>query len=205
DIKDDIPPRIRGVRFHPLADTTMINNKHEAQSFVVNGNAGKYHLKAGQEIKVYGAFGLSLHALDFTNQSANRCGIYTLALKVDNELILSSRFNELDFSTVRNINSYKDYEVYKTNSWHYHKSFIEPGNQLEIYDFKPPSLGVVNTTKPGKHQVSYATTDAYGNESLLEFEYTAQAGPGALLPAQEPYDAYFPYNRENNFEYADEL
>jgi len=25
DIKDDIPPRIRGVRFHPLSDTTLIN------------------------------------------------------------------------------------------------------------------------------------------------------------------------------------
>ncbi len=44
DIKDDIAPRIRGVRVHPLSDTTMINGKHEAQSFVVLGSAGQYHL-----------------------------------------------------------------------------------------------------------------------------------------------------------------
>lgn len=204
-IKDDIPPRIRGVRFHPLADTTLINNKQEAQSFVVNGNAGKYHLKPGQDIKVYGAFGLSLHALDFLNESANRCGIYTLALKINDELISASRFDELDFSTVRHINTYKDYSAFKSHSWHYHKSFVEPGNMLEIYDFKSPELGVINETTPGKHQVTYATTDAYGNESKLEFEFTSLEKPSVLIPAPEPYDAYFPFDRENHFEYADEL
>lgn len=205
DIKDDIAPRIRGVRFHPLADTTLINNKHEAQSFVVNGNAGKYHLKAGQAINVYGAFGLSLHTLDYLNGYPNKCGIYTLALKVDDELICASRFDELDFSTVRNINSYKDYEVYKTNHWHYHKSFVEPGNKLEIYDFKSNTDGVINEKTPGKHQVNYTTTDAYGNTSELAFEFTTLARPEVQLPAPEPYDAYFPYDQENHFEYADEL
>jgi len=205
DIKDDIAPRIRGVRFHPLSDSTLINNKHVAQSFVVTGNAGKYHLKSGQEINVYGAFGLSLHTLDFLNGQSNRCGIYTLALKVDNELICASRFNELDFSTVRHINSYKDYEVYKNNHWHYHKSFVEPGNKLEIYDSPPPNNGVINKTKPGKHHVNYITTDAYGNESDLEFDFMVLAKPTVLLPSPEPYDAYFPYGQVNHFEYADEL
>ena len=205
DIKDDIAPRIRGVRFHPLSDTTLINNKHAAQSFVVNGNAGKYHLNAGQEIKVYGAFGLSLHTLDFLNENSNKCGIYTLALKVDDELICASRFDELDFTTVRNINSYKDYEAYKTHGWHYHKSYVEPGNRLEIYDFKSKSDGVINETKLGKHKVDYTTTDAYGNESQLEFEFTTLTTPLVALPTPEPYDAYFPFGQQNHFEYADEL
>ena len=205
DIKDDIAPRIRGVRFHPLADTTLINDKHEAQSFVVTGGAGKYNLKAGQNISTYGAFGLSLHTLDFLNGYPNRCGIYTLAVKVDNELICAQKFDELDFSTVRNINIYKDYVVYKNNNWHYHKSFIEAGNKLEIYDPATLNQGVIDIKKPGKHTIDYTTSDAYGNDSELKFDFTVLAKPNVQVPTQEPYDAYFPYGQVNHFEYTDEL
>jgi hypothetical protein len=205
DIKDDIPPRIRGVRFHPLSDTTLVNGEHEAKSFVVHGTRGQYKLKAGNEIKVYGAFGISLHALDFLNGYPNRCGIYSLELNVDSTLICKQTFDELDFSTFRHINSYSDYVVFRRNNWHYHKSFIEPGNELDIY-----SPGVVNRGKmffPEKddHNVNYITTDAYGNTSTLNFEFESLAKPNGALPGAEPYDAYFQFNRANEFEYKDEL
>jgi len=205
DVKDNIPPRIRGVRFHPLADTTLINGKHEARSFVVLGNAGKYHLKAGIKINVYGAFGLSLHTRDYLNDQPNHCGIYTLALNVNDALICAQRFDELDFATSRNINSYKDYEVFKNNQWHYHKSYVEPGNKLEIYHPKPLNNGIISIPGAGVHQVDYTVTDAYGNESRLSFEFETPANPGVPLPSPRPYDAYFGYGKNNHFEYSDEL
>lgn len=204
-IKDNIPPRIRGLRVHPLSDTTLVNGKPDAQSFVVLGDHGKYHLKAGTKINVYGAFGLSLHTRDYLNDQPNHCGIYTLTLQMDDDIICAQQFDELDFSTNRNINSYKDYQVFKRNSWHYHKSYIEPGNKLEIYHPAPINNGVISRKETATHRFSYTVTDAYNNTSKLEFDIETLAEPNGPLPPAETYDAYFTYGRENKFEYLNEL
>ena len=205
DIKDNIPPRIRGVRFHPLSDTTLINGENEAQSFVIHGSQGKYRLKSGLEIDVYGAFGISIHTLDYLDGYPNKCGVYSVDLKVDDEFISGQKFDELDFSTTRHINSYKAYDVYHTNRWHYHKSFIDPGNDLEIYNPETKNQGVLSFDKEGTHEVKYTIKDAYGNTSVLTFEFQSLASPNAQLPVPETYDAFFSYNRENEFTYGDEI
>lgn len=205
DIKDNIAPRIRGLRFHPLGDTTLINKKHAAQSYVVLGSNGKYHMKSSQPVEVYGSFGLSLHALDFLNGYPNKCGIYRLELTVDGELICAQEFDSLSFATVRNINSYNDHIVFKNNNWHYHKSYVEPGNRLNIYRPFPENRGLMNFKTDAIHEGVYKATDAYGNVSTLKFKFKSLAKPDATLPAPEPYDAYFSYNQENHFSYQDEL
>lgn len=205
DIKDNISPTIRGVRFHPLSDTSLVNGAGEAKSFVVLGSAGSYHLKAGQTITVYGAFGISLHALDFLNGYPNKCGIYRLELEVDGKNICTQEFDSLDFATVRNINAYKDYEVFKNNNWHYHKSYVEPGNHLDIYHPFPAGRGILNFPTDGLHHAVYKATDAYGNVSTLAFDFRSAANPDATIPEVKPYDAWFAWNQPNHFEYGDEL
>jgi hypothetical protein len=205
DIKDDIAPRIRGVRFHPLSDTTLINGKNEAVSMVVQGASGKYHLKSGSEFKVYGAFGMSVHSLDYLNGYPNKCGLYEVHLSVDEETICRQQFDELDFATTRHINAYKAYDVYRKNRWHYHKSFIEPGNELEIYLPETKNRGVINIKTAGSHQVNYVVKDAYENISTLDFSFETLAEPNGALPEAKPYDAYFSYDQENNFTYPEEF
>jgi len=205
DIKDDIPPRIRGVRFHPLSDTTLINGKHEAVSMVVQGSNGKYHLKSGSRFNVYGAFGMSVHSLDYLNGYPNKCGLYEVHLSVNGETVCRQQFDELDFATTRHINAYKAYDVYRTNRWHYHKSFIEPGNDLEIYLPETKNQGVINKAKAGTHQVNYVVKDAYENISTLDFSFETLAEPNGPLPKAKPYDAYFHYDQENTFTYPEEF
>ncbi|MFT5596366.1 MAG: murein DD-endopeptidase MepM/ murein hydrolase activator NlpD [Flammeovirgaceae bacterium] len=205
DIKDDIPPRIRGVRFHPMSDSTLINGKHEAKSLVVQGSGGKYHLKAGSQIEVYGAFGISIHSLDYLNGYPNKCGLYEVHLSVDDETVCRQQFDELDFATTRHINAYKAYDVYRTNKWHYHKSFIEPGNELKIYLPETKEMGVIHYTEAGLHQARYIVKDAYENISTLNFPFEVFDKPNGALPEAKPYDAYFNYNQENTFTYPEEF
>jgi len=205
DINDNVPPKIRGVRFHPLSDTTLINGKHEAKSFVVHGSKGKYVLKVGTKVEVYGAFGISIHSLDYLNGQPNKCGLYEVHLEVDNKTICRQQFDELDFSTSRNINSYKAYDVYKTNKWHYHKSFIEPGNDLKIYLPESENNGTIYFSSNGEHQIRYTVKDAYENISTLNCTFKSLAQPNGILPVPKPYDAYFAYNEDNSFDYADEF
>lgn len=205
DIKDNIAPRIRGVRFHPLTENSLVNGSAEPKSFVVLGEAGKYHLKAGQSINVYGTVGLSLHALDFLDGQSNKCGIYSLELEIDGKLICKQQFDELDFSTSRHINCYKDYTAFRNSGWHYHKSFIEPGNQLEIYPIAPPDSGRVTFSGSGTHEARYIATDAHGNKSELNFTFTSLDAPNGAFARAEPYDAFFFRNQDNSFDYGNEL
>lgn len=205
DIADHIPPRIRGVRFHPLTDTSLVNGSPTARSLVASGGNGSYQLKSGQSVNVYGAFGLSLHALDFLDGYPNKCGIYSLQLEIDGKVVNRQQFDELDFATSRHINCYKDYEVYHQNGWHYHKSFVEPGNSLEIYPSLPADSGVVFFAEAGTHQVRYTATDAHGNTSIMEFTFESLDRPNGRFAPSEPYDAYFYRNRDNSFEYLDEM
>ncbi len=205
DIEDNLPPRIRGIRFHPLSDTTLINGVNKAKSFIVVGGSGSYSVRAGQDISVYGAFGISVHTLDYLNGAPNKCGVYDLELHVNDELICKTVFDELDFSTVRHINSYKDYEVYKTNRWHYHKSFVDPGNQLEIYSGEMDGNGVIHIPENKTNTGIYSLKDAYGNKSELKFNFETVDKPNGKLPTVKPYDAYFHFDRDNDFAYADEL
>ncbi len=206
DVADNIPPRLRGVRFHPLTDTSLVDGQTEAKSYVLTGGNGKYRMRAAAPVKTYGAVGFSLHALDFLDGAPNKCGIYSLKLEVEGETVCRQQFDELDFAVSRHINCYKDYGAFRRNGWHYHKSFIEPGNGLEmIYPEIAPDSGRVFFPEKGIRQAKYTSTDAYGNTSVLEFAFETLDAPDAPLPAPEPYDAYFYRGRPNSFEYGDEL
>ncbi len=204
-IVDNLPPRIRGIRFHPLSDTTFINGKHTPFNLVVEGDAGKYRIKVGQKVAIYGAFGVSIHTLDFLNGQSNRCGVYGIELEVEGRQICAQEFNEIDFATSRQINCYKDYESFRKNGWHYHKSFIEPGNELEIYDPIPSDGGTISIAEAGVKKGKYTVTDAYGNKSNLNFELEILANPNGVLPPPEPYEAWLYRAQENTFEYLDEI
>lgn len=172
---------------------------------VVQGSSGKYHLKAGSQFNVYGAFGMSVHSLDYLNGYPNKCGLYEVHLSVDGETVCRQQFDELDFATTRHINAYKAYDVYRTNSWHYHKSFIEPGNELEIYLPETKNEGVIHFAEAATHSVSYVVKDAYENISTLDFTFESLAEPNGALPEAMPYEAYFKHDQENSFTYPDEF
>ncbi len=204
EIKDNIAPRIRGLRFHPLAPNATVNGDAVAKSFVVTGTRGQYRLRNGGAVTVSGAFGLSVHALDFLNDVPNKCGVYALKLYIDSTLICEQKFDELNFSTNRHINCYKDFEVYHANGWHYHKSFIEPGNELEVYSPQVMNSGIISDLAPGEHKGLYIIDDAYGNRSELPFSFTVKAADSSAN-YQSEYDAFFKWDVPNSYEYQDEM
>jgi len=204
DIKDNIAPRIRGLRFHPLSPDARINGEPRPISFVVTGSQGKYSMRNNGAVSVSGDFGLSVHTLDFLNDVPNKCGVYSLQLFIDSALICEQKFDELDFSTNRHINCYKDYEVYRSNGWHYHKSFIEPGNELEVYSPDVVNSGVLNNLAAGEHEGLYIINDAYGNKSELPFSFTVIPVDSSATYTKN-FDAYFKWNAPNTYEFQDEI
>ncbi len=203
DIKDNIPPRIRGLRVYPMSDTSFVNGTQEPKSFVVHGSSGNYHLKAGTAVSTYGPIAFSVHTIDYLNDQPNKCGVYSLDLVLDGDTVCAQRFDEIDFATSKQINTYKDYDAYHSHRWHYHKSFKSPGNELEIYRRTPQNAGVVNPSS-GVHSGIYNSVDAYGNTSVLNFEFQVEETmPGT--PVKSEFDVLFTWSTENEFAYQDEF
>ena len=203
DIKDNLPPRIRGIRFYPLSDSSLVDGKPEAKSYVISGSDGKYHLSGSEKITTYGPVGIAVHTVDFLNGYPNICGIYSMQLNVDDTLRAAHHFDHIRFSHSREINCYKDYELFHKNYWHYHKSFREPGNTLEIYD-QLVNEGILEFYDDSLHLVNYLVTDAYGNESRLSFTYTAlQQNPQPGFSPDTAYAKMFIRELQNSYQTDD--
>jgi len=74
------------------------------------------------------------------------------------------------------------------------KSFIEPGNNLGIYNSNYSGLVYIRESK--EYNCEYILKDAYGNTSTLNFIITGEEN---IIPEQENAGILFPYNKDNEY------
>ncbi len=168
DIKDNIPPRIQGIRVYSFPNDSMAGKAK--RSHAVIPSAGTYKLRNEETINLlgYGTYGLAVHTTDMLNGSGNICGVFNIKLYLDNELIYEHVMDGLDFYTNRYMNSHTDYALFRESKKSYHKCFNDPNNKLEIYEtVKNRGLFEINDLKV--HKVRYEIRDVHGNLSKLNF------------------------------------
>lgn len=203
DIRDDIPPTLRGLRVYPANDSSIVEGRNEDRSFVLSGGHGNYLLKHQHTVNAYGEIYFGLHTFDLLNGYSNKCGIYSISLFHNEKLIFRSKLDKLNFETFRQINTYKDFRLFHEKSWHYHRSFKSPFNELEIYE-KAVNNGIVSILPGSIHQFKYVVTDTYGNSSSLEFKVSGVTPPARITSTLEAQSSMiFKYNADNHFEDED--
>lgn len=193
DVKDNIKPTLKTLSIYPLNDTSLVNGKNEALHLSLRGQNGNYNIPGPLEIKARGVIGFGIEAQDFANGSHNRIGVYSIELFVDGEKHYSHYLDNVPFHLTRYINSHIDYEETSTNKRRIQKSFLDPGNQLNIYkDVK--YNGKVFFSNFG-HELNYVVKDAYGNESTLKFtvDFDSTSSSSPRIEDGE----YFAYQKEN--------
>lgn len=173
-IQDNIKPTLFNVKVYPI-DGAKVDNAASAKVYALTGSNGNYKLTQSQPITVSGPIGFGIHTIDKLNAAANKCGIYQIQLKVDNQLIYSQKMEKLDFSTNRYINAHKDYDEYHKNRRSFHKSFLSKNNKLEIYD-SVKNRGVFDFEDTLVHDIKYIVIDSYGNKSELFFKVKSEKG-----------------------------
>ncbi len=88
EIRDRIAPRFHSVYLFPLDTGSQVNGHTDKfKSRLVKDN-GIYTLPYGSKLSGAGNLGISVEVYDYLDGAANRCGIYTLAMFVNNELVL---------------------------------------------------------------------------------------------------------------------
>ena len=203
DITDNISPKIFNLAVYPRNQHSLINGKNKKLILdAATSRENHYRVVGAQKLKLHGPVGFGLRTFDFFNGTPNWCGVYTIKLYVDSTLMYKHTMDEFSFYETRYINSLIDYEQKVRNKTTLQKSFVEPHNNLSIYDFLRND-GFFNFNSDATHQVKYEVTDAYGNTSYLEFEVKGTSGTGnnpQTAGNKEEYDKVMPYNTENRFE-----
>ena len=121
----------------------------------------------------WGKIGLGLNAYDYMDGNTNQYGVCSIRLFLNEELIFQHDLSRFNFDQTRYANSLVDYEAVQRNHTWIMKSFVDPGNRLNIY----PSLkdwGYVTINEQKKYSFRYELMDRSGNATDFRFEVQGQ-------------------------------
>ncbi len=199
EIKDRIAPRFHSVYLFPLDTGSLVNGQRDKfKSRLVKDNE-IYTLPYGSKLSGAGNLGISVEVYDYLDGAANRCGIYTLAMYVNNELVYSHVMDEFAFSETRYVNAHMDYQERVRSGIKAHRLYRLPNNRLRIYDKSVDNKALV-VEKPGSYQIRIIAADHAGNSSELAFTLQGDTGRPPS-PANKPTRVIpMKYDRANSYE-----
>lgn len=192
-VKDKIRPTIQAIIIYPVSDKASVAGKQTPQRFDIVQAGTAYRLKINQIIQVYGKIGFGIQTVDLLDGNPNKCGIYSIKLSIDDHLIYSFKMDDFVQAESRYVNSHMDYALAIRSGQRLYRTWLEPGNKLNIYD-TVEKRGIFKTTDGKIHQVNYEISDAYGNSTSLSFKVQSKEIKTTPL---EPKGELFKYNRDN--------
>ena len=194
-IPDDIPPVIYSVYVYKL-NKKPFNEYTPKQYFQVTGGGGKFHLTHAGLLPVNGEIGFGIITTDRHNGNSGINGVYSIELEADGKTIFTSSLERFAFANSIAVNSHMDYPAFKTSRVSIQKSFVDPGNPLQLYS-NLVNNGRIEFNDQQVHALKYIVTDAKGNKSTLSFEVRSE-GKTITTPDQ-PAGIPFVYNKDNEF------
>jgi hypothetical protein len=195
---DNIKPVIERLFIYPAISTTTINNLHDIKKISVAGSNGNYYIQSGNEISVSGPAGFGIKAYDQLNDNSNKCGIYSIELRIDSLLKFSYIMDEFPFNESRYINSHIDYETYMRENSFIERAFVLPNDKLSVYK-NVVNRGIFNFTDGKAHHIEITVKDVNNNISALSFDVKSMvpSNGGNEKPLRE--GIIMPFNRNNLF------
>ncbi|MBI9052549.1 MAG: M23 family metallopeptidase [Bacteroidales bacterium] len=163
-IEDDIPPIFYSISFYPIKNNSFINYKNDTISFRLKMKDGVYSTTDTNELLFNGECGIGVEIVDYLNNSRNKCGIYSLQLKINNQITYSHLINKISFNETSYVKSHIDYKQKIESKKTIQKTFIEPNNKLSIYK-SIINNGIYDYNKDSLYIIELIATDTYGNKS----------------------------------------
>ncbi|WP_243349497.1 M23 family metallopeptidase [Parabacteroides sp. FAFU027] len=161
-IKDHIAPQAEAVMIYPMLYDGVINGLMQKKQYsVVNKSLQQVPL-------VWGKIALGIKAFDHKDQLSNIYGVKKIQLLVDGKLIYTSRINRFPFHDTRYVNSFIDYNEWRLHRSLFMKSYVEPGNKMDIYE-NVQNAGIIDIDQERDYKVKYILIDEYQNTSEVNF------------------------------------
>lgn len=201
DIPDNIPPVIYSMYVYRL-NKRPFNEFIPKQYFQVTGTNGNYRLNKVSTINLSGEVGFGIVATDKHNGASGTNGVYSIELLLDDRPVYTSALERFQFENSKAINSHIDYPTYITTKRSIQKSFVDPGNPLQIYSNLINS-GRIEFTDGKLHKLKYTITDGKGNKSILSFNVQSDAKTIIDVPQVSVGSTIYAYNNLNEFNTAE--
>jgi murein DD-endopeptidase MepM/ murein hydrolase activator NlpD len=196
EIPDNIPPVIHAMYVYRL-NKKPFNEFTPKQYFQVLGSNGKYHLNQVTTINLGEECGFGLTVTDKGNGASGTNGVYSITLDVDGKPVYTSALERFSFDNSKAVNSHMDYPAYMNTKRVIQKSFVDPGNPLQIY-FNLVNNGRLEFEDGKLYALKYTVTDAKGNQSTLEFKVKGDS-KATIAVKDQSAGTLFPYNQNNEF------
>ena len=163
-ITDTRAPKILGVMIVPMPGKGVVNGKGDKLRLKpITAKNGKQVLTG--KIEAWGEIGIALKAYDYMDKTSNIYGVKDITLSVDSQVIFHSDLTRFAFEETRLLNTFTDYEEWKTNRNFYMRSYIEPGNRLRFMD--AVNRGIITINEKRTYHLIYTIADAYGNKTKI--------------------------------------
>ncbi len=201
EIPDNIPPVIYSMYVYRL-NKKPFNEFIPKQYFQVSGGSGNYRLNGVNTINLSGEVGFGIVATDRHNGASGLNGVYSIELELDGQHIFTSALERFSFENSKAINSHIDYPTYLNTKRSIQKSFVDPGNPLQIYS-NLVNNGRITFTDGKLHQLRYTVTDGKGNKSTLVFKVQSDSKAVIDPPDSQAGSTQYAYNNVNEFNAPD--
>jgi len=169
DIEDLVSPRFHSVYLYALNENSGINESLEKFSSPVVKDNGIYTVPWGTQLSASGTLGISVEVFDYLNGASNRCGVYSLELYLDDQLVYRHLMDEFSFNETRYVNAHIDYEEHISNDTKAHRLHRLPNDHLRIYD-QLEGNGELVINENRSYQVRIVAKDVAGNKSECSFK-----------------------------------
>jgi murein DD-endopeptidase MepM/ murein hydrolase activator NlpD len=170
-ITDIIPPTFKSFYLYeyPYSEP-VFNAGEERQEYpIIKKNDSEYSVK-GPILITSPFFSVGAEAYDYLNGSSNRCGIYTIQLRIDDKPLLTSTFDGIAFNQGRYVNAQMDYELKTNQKQSVYRLFPLQNNKLPINN-RYGRNGLYQMSNDSMHRGEIIATDAKGNTSKLNFSF----------------------------------
>jgi len=167
-VADNTPPVINLLKIYPASESTTVNHKTKPSEYYTVHKNHHFSLKGTDTIYISGSAYFGINTYDPFNNGNNKNGVYSLQLFIDSTLIYKHTANKFSFDETRYINSLIDYKEFKQKKRQIQKSYIQPNNQLSIYN-QVVNKGIIEFKEDKVFHVSYVVNDIAGNKATLSF------------------------------------
>ena len=198
DITDNIKPVIFNLNVYPLDEFSTVNGSNNTLRIKISGNNGTYTPNV-KHIVVHGKTGFGIETYDYLNGTHNRCGIYSIEMRVDSSIIYLQKMDEISFAETRYVQSHIDYEENLRLHRKIQKTFLDPNNKLDIYKTLK-NRGILTFDDSLRHHVKFIVKDTYGNTSQLNFTVlSTEKVPDTESVKNKPFTQKMKWNTDNKF------
>lgn len=195
DVEDHIKPTIAALFLYTF-NNDPFSESTKKQQIPITGSNGTYRLTQNTPLIVNGRFGFGVNAYDLFSGNANKNGLYSTTVLLDDAIIFETVIDQLYFEHTRSVNAFIDYPAKLTTGRVIEKGFALPGAKTSFYKTMK-NYGIIETTDTNIHDIKYILRDYKGNQSVLNFKIKSN---GNDLPKKAPIKGkYFNYLNDNRF------